>query len=155
FTDPGADNPWTVEVNWGDASATTTFTVSVTGTIPAKSHTYADNGTYTVQVKVTDKDGASDTKSFTVTVANLAPVVSAPANQSADEATAKPFDLGSFSDAGVNDSTWAVDVIWGDGSAHTTFSTTAQGALVTQTHVYTDNDTYTVTVKVTDKDSDS
>src|SRR2546421_12446065 len=37
------------------------------------SHTYDDNGSYTVSVKVTDKDGGSDTKTFKVTVANVPP----------------------------------------------------------------------------------
>src|ERR671935_184803 len=43
------------------------------GTIPAHSHTYVDNGSYTVTVKVTDKDGGSDSKTFKVDVANVAP----------------------------------------------------------------------------------
>src|SRR5207245_843839 len=65
------------------------------------------------------------------------------------------FDLGSFSDPGVKDYPWAVDVNWGDGTPHTTFNTSTQGALGTQNHTYADNTPggYTVTVKVTDKDS--
>src|SRR5437588_13051765 len=42
FTDPGADNPWTVNVSWGD-SHSDSFTMSAPGTIPAHSHTYDDN----------------------------------------------------------------------------------------------------------------
>src|SRR5207247_7832788 len=37
------------------------------------SHTYDDNGTYTVKVTVTDKDGDSGDASFDVTVANIPP----------------------------------------------------------------------------------
>src|SRR5207302_6939857 len=72
FTDPGADNPWTVDVNWGD-SHSDSFTMAAPGTIPAHAHTYDDNGSYTVTVKVTDKDGGSDSKTFKVDVANVAP----------------------------------------------------------------------------------
>jgi PKD repeat protein len=38
-------------------------------------HKYADDGTYTGQVVVTDSSGLKDTKDFTVHVANVAPVV--------------------------------------------------------------------------------
>src|SRR5207302_1928481 len=72
FTDPGADNPWTVDVNWGDGHSDS-FTMSAPGTIPAHSHTYDDNGSYTVTVKVTDKDGGFDSKTFEVSVANVDP----------------------------------------------------------------------------------
>src|SRR5205085_8458230 len=72
FTDPGADNPWTVDVDWGDGHSDS-FTMAAPGTIPAHSHTYDDNGSYTVTVKVTDKDGGFDSKTFKVDVANVAP----------------------------------------------------------------------------------
>jgi hypothetical protein len=75
FTDPGPDAPWAVDVDWGDASANTTFEAAGTGSLGSRSHTYADSGSYTVSVKVTDKDGASDTESFKVAVANVAPTV--------------------------------------------------------------------------------
>jgi hypothetical protein len=80
FSDPGPDSPWTVDVDWGDGSPHTTLSQTATGVITAQSHTYGDNapnnGTYTVKVKVTDEDGGSDTKSFTVNVANVDPTTS-------------------------------------------------------------------------------
>jgi len=83
----------------------------------------------------------------------VAPVVTPPSDQTADEGTSKVFNLGSFSDLGVNDSPWAVDVDWGDTSTHTTFNMATQGTIDTRSHSYADNGTYTVTVKVIDKDS--
>src|SRR4029079_15217880 len=122
----------------------------------------ADNTTppatgYTVTVKVTDKDGGVGTATFKVTVSNVAPTVTAPANQTANEGASTSFSLGSFSDPGVNDSPWAVDVDWGDSTAHSTFNASTQGSLGSLSHTYADNTTppakgYTVTVKVTDKD---
>ena len=84
--------------------------------------------------------------------------MTAPANQSSDEGENKSFNLGSFSDPGP-DSPWAVDVNWGDGSAHTTFTETATGpvtalTIAAKSHAYGDNGAYTVTVKVTDKNHD-
>src|SRR5438132_912218 len=134
FSDPGVnDNPWAVDVNWGDSSSHTTFTTSSRGALGTQNHTYVDNGTDTVTVKVTDKDGGYDSKTFQVTVANVPPTETAAANQSADEGTSASFNLGSFSDPGVNDAPWAVDVNWDDGRPHTTVNTTTQAALATST----------------------
>ncbi len=117
--------------------------------------TPADNGTFRINVVVTD-DGdpnLSDTEEITITVSNVNPTVTAPAGQAANEGENKSFNLGSFSDPGVNDAPWAVTVSWGDGSTNTTFTKAAPGSLGTASHSYGDNATYTVTVTVTDKDN--
>src|SRR5205814_4471651 len=116
---------------------------------------FADGpATTNVAIKVTDSDGASDTASEAVQVvqvSNVNPTVTAAADQSSNEGESHSFSLGSFSDPGP-DSPWSVDVDWGDGSSHTTFSKTATGPLGSQSHTYADNGSYTVKVKVTDKD---
>lgn len=156
FSDAGAgDGPWDVEVDWGDGSPVTTFSLGSQGSLGSQNHTYADNGTYEVTVEVTDKDDGAGTATFDVTVANVAPTVTAASDQNADEGTDTAFDLGSFSDPGVADGDWDVVVDWGDGSADATFSTSSQGSLGSQNHTYADNGTYTVTVQVTDKDNES
>src|SRR5207253_3080872 len=146
------DNPWLVDVNWGDGTSHTTFSKTAQGVLGSQSHTYADNGSYTVTVSVTDKDTGSGSAQFTVSVSNAPPVVTAPADQTANEGASTSFTLGSFSDAGVNDNPWAVDVNWGDSSSHTTFNQSTQGSLGSRSHTYADNGLYTVTVTVTDKD---
>src|SRR5439155_24679234 len=156
FSDPGAnDAPWAVDVDWGDSSAHTTFNASSPGALGSKNHAFADNGSYTVTVTVTDKDGDSGSATFKVIVANVAPSVSPPADQTGTEGASKSFSLGSFSDPGANDGPWGVDVNWGDGSFHTTFSAGSQGVLSSQSHTYADNGPYPVTVTVTDKDGGS
>jgi hypothetical protein len=150
FTDPGNDGPWAVTVNWGDGSSNTTFTEASPGTISAKSHTYADNGSYTVTVTVAEAGTAptpSDSKTFTVTVANVAPAVTAAADQTGSEGTGKSFSLGSFTDPG-DDGPWAVTVSWGDGSPDTTFTEASAGAITAKSHSYADDGVYTVAVKV-------
>ena len=151
FTDPGADSPWTVDVNWGDASPHFSATTSTTGSLGSTTHTYADNGVYTVTVSVIDKDHASDSKTFTITVANVIPTVTKPSNQTANEGSSTSFTLGSFTDPGA-DSPWTVDVNWGDASPHFSATTSTTGSLGSTTHTYADNGVYTVTVSVIDKD---
>jgi hypothetical protein len=115
-----------------------------------------DNGTRTVKATIKDKDGGEQEYTGSVTVRNVAPTVTAAADQTANEGSSKSFNLGSFADPGP-DSPWAVDVDWGDSSGHTTFNTTTKGTLDAKSHTYADNKAggYTVTVKVTDKDGGS
>src|SRR5207248_856084 len=154
FGDPGAASPWSVDVDWRDGSPHTTFTKTSTGSLGSQNHTYADNGSYTVKVKATDKDGGYGSATFKVTVANVPPSVTAPADQNATEGGSQNFSLGSFTDPGP-DGPWSVDVTWGDASAHTSFTAASPGSLGTQSHTYANNGAYTVTVKVTDKDGGS
>src|SRR5919112_1061617 len=108
-------------------------------------------------MKVTDSDGSSDTDLElvqVVEVANVAPSVSAAADQTAHEGVARSLDLGSFPDPGP-DAPWAVDVDWGDGSTPTTFTTTGTASLGSRSHTYADSGSYTVSVQVTDKNGDS
>src|SRR5205823_3328377 len=138
--DPGAsDAPWAVDVNWGDGSAHSTFTTSAQGSLGSLSHSYADGPAKLGRAATrNDKDGGVGSATFTVTVANVAPTVTAPANQSSTEGAATAFSLGSFADPGASDGPWAVDVNWGDGSAHSTFTTSAQGSLGSLSHSYAD-----------------
>jgi hypothetical protein len=159
FSDPGPDADWSVDVNWGDGSAHTSFTASATGSLGSQSHTYADGpNDYTVTVTVTDHednpaDQLSGSATFAVHVNNVAPSVTAAANQSSNEGGSHSFNLGSFTDPGP-DGPWSVDVDWGDGSAHATFTAASPGSLGTQSHTYADgpND-YTFTVKVSEAGS--
>jgi hypothetical protein len=127
-------------------------TYATAGTSSSTTCSFADNGTYTVKGRIFDRDEGSTDYSATVVVRNVAPTVVAPGAQSSNEGTAKSFDLGSFSDPGVNDNPWAVDVNWGDASS-SNFTMATQGTITAQSHTYADgpND-YTVTVMVTDKD---
>ena len=153
FSDPGDDDPWEVTVDWGDATSDTTFDEALAGAIAANSHTYADNGTYTVTVTVKEDGGAgaSGSATFQVAVANVPPSMTPPADQAANEGTSKTFDLGSFTDPG-DDDPWEVTVDWGDGSTDTVFDAATAGAIADKAHTYADNDVYTVTVSVVEDD---
>jgi hypothetical protein len=103
FTDPGDDSPWTVSVDWGDGSfPLTSFQVTSTGTIPATSHTYSDNGMYTVTVSVNDGEATPST-TFKVTVHNVAPTVHLSGPASTTEGTTESYSY-TFTDPGAD--TW-------------------------------------------------
>jgi hypothetical protein len=114
----------------------------------------SDNGLRTVKGTIKDKDNGEREYTASVNVKNVAPNVAAASDQSADEGQNKSYSLGSFSDPGA-DSPWSVDVNWGDGSAHTTFTQSSTGSLGNRSHAYGDNGNYTVKVTVTDKDGGS
>jgi len=116
------------------------------------SHTYANNGTYTVTLTVTDARGAASSPvTVTATIANVAPAVNAGANQTVTVGTRFTLNA-SFTDPGLNDAPWTYTIAWGDGSPQTTGSATSQASPITAAHSYTAAGTDTVRVTVTDKD---
>src|ERR671932_1295906 len=147
FTDPGADSPWAVTVNWGDGSSNTVFNQTSTGTITAQSHTFANPGAFTVTVSVKDKDNATGSASFSVNVAaaNHAPTANAGGPYSGNEGSAIQLDGSGSSDPDAGDTlTYAWSVL---GGAPCSFSsTTAQKPTIT----CTDNGSFTVSLTVTD-----
>jgi PKD repeat protein len=146
FDDPDA-NSWTATVDYGDGSALQPLPL----TLPAKtfnlSHSYADNGTYTVSVTVNDGT-TSTTDPVTVTVNNVTPVVSAGAD--ATISGGGTFSQsGSFTDPGAD--TWTATVDYGDGG-ETQALALGVGKTFSLSHVYASSGTFTVTVTVTDDD---
>ncbi len=124
---------------------------------------FADNGSFPVNARVTDDDGGSATSSTTVVVNNVPPTIT-DGDLSLDDDSISEGDTaslgGSFTDPGTLD-THTVSIDWGDGSTDTTFSLGANVLTFSgKTHQYLDDpsgtpDTYTITVTVTDKDSGS
>jgi PKD repeat protein len=144
FTDPDA-NSWTATVDYGDGSGVQTLALS--GKNFSLSHVYADNGTFTVTVTVNDGT-ASGSDGVVVTVANVAPVVSAGADATINEGGTFS-QSGSFTDPGAD--TWTATVDYGDGSGVQTLA--LSGKTFSLSHVYADNGSYTVTVTVNDDDA--
>jgi PKD domain/RTX calcium-binding nonapeptide repeat (4 copies) len=149
FTDPGAD-VWTATVDYGDGTGVSPLTLNPDKSF-ALDHRYLDNGDFNVTVRVFDGHEYGEA-TFAVAVANLAPTVTAADDQATEEATAHLFELGAFTDFGLSDAPWTVEVNWGDGSAPLTFDVLEQGLLDPNPHTYADSGTYTVTVRVIDKD---
>jgi hypothetical protein len=102
-----------------------------------------------VTVRVADRTGLGSTASFVVSLANEAPVVTSPGDQTAAEGSAAMFALGGFTDPG-GFGPWMVTIDWGDGSAVETFTVDSQGDLGTLGHRYASYGVYAVMVGVDD-----
>jgi len=111
-----------------------------------------DNGTRSVRARVRDKDGAVSEYTRSVSVVNVAPtitIISAPTTGTVGVDYTLQFR---FSDPGTNDAPWWYQTNWGDGKKVGTSAATAQGLTITQKYRYGAAGTYTITVRVTDKD---
>jgi PKD repeat protein len=176
FNDLGTLDLHTATIDWGDGTPVEIgnvqaspygppgSTTGVDGTV-AGDHVYADNGTYTVTVTVTDDDLASTADTFMLTVENVVPVVNAGVDQVVSEGDILSLDPAVFNDLGTLD-THTATIDWGDGSpleagivretpSGPPGSTDGAWGMVLGDHVYADNGTYAVAVIVTDDDGAS
>jgi DNA/RNA endonuclease G (NUC1) len=124
--------------NFGDGSI---------GNGQSVTHTYAQDGAYTVRLIVSDNLGVADTSFTAASVTNVSPSV-APYTG----ATLLPGETytanGSFTDPGAD--AWSATVNYGDGSATETLI--LNGKSFTLAHTYVAQGTFTVTVRVADDD---
>ena len=120
------------------------------GTGAAASHTYADNGSYTVTLTVTAvESGLTNSATTTATIANVAPVVSGLADVTLRLGETYAAD-GSFTDPGAD--TWTATVNYGDGSGDQPLSLT--GMTFHLSHAYPAGQPGPFTVHVTVRDDD-
>jgi CSLREA domain-containing protein len=108
----------------------------------------ADDGTFTVTVRVEDAQGGRDEASTTLTVNNVAPTVDAGGDVTLEAGTALSR-AGSFTDPGADD--WTATVDYGDGSGTQALALNGDQSF-SLNHDYAAADTYTVTVTVHDGD---
>lgn len=151
----------TATIDWGDGtqSSGTCGGSGKTGTVEA-AHAYAVYGAYAAKVTLSI-GGQSAEDTFTVTVANVAPEVSAPDTTTATTIGLpwRPGDI-TFSDVGWGDPISAT-IDWGDGSALTpavvNVTTSgggdggqAQAGSIEATHTYLADGTFQAVVSVSD-----
>ncbi len=100
-TDPGAGDlsdlifTW----SWGDGTADST------GAAP--SHSWADEGTYTVTIDLIDQDGGSASTTLSVAIANVAPTITSTPTTTANEATQWTY-LPTAVDPGADTLVWSL-----------------------------------------------
>ncbi|HEV3311885.1 MAG TPA: S53 family peptidase, partial [Chloroflexota bacterium] len=129
-------------VNLGSAASPGGNTLDVNGTGPLIEDTTGS------PVSAAGDTFESNGKTVTSSFGNVN--LSAPASQTANQGAPQPFNLGSLTDTVTDSQSWALDVNWGDNSAHTDYSATSTGPLGPQSHAFALPGTYTVTVTATD-----
>jgi hypothetical protein len=158
-TKPAAS--YTVNINWGDGTAGTPGTVSLSSTGSDSNsfnvngtHTFAKEGPYNVSVQIADTLGNFAAVTSVATVAD-APLTSTGKSINAIRGAAFTEVLASFSDADptgqVSDFSAIVD--WGDGTSTSTGTVTAHtggGFDVTGTHTYLNTGSFSVSVTIVD-----
>jgi uncharacterized delta-60 repeat protein len=139
-SDPGADTISSWTINWGDG-----HTDVISGHPSAASHTYADNGNYTIVSSATDEDGTYSAPNASVAVANVAPTLTVTGTGTANEGSPYTVNLGSNDPGADTISSWTIN--WGDG--HTDI---LSGHPSSATHTYANNGNYTIVSSATDED---
>ncbi|MGZ6637137.1 MAG: hypothetical protein ACXVII_30020 [Solirubrobacteraceae bacterium] len=166
FTDPdpaSTAGEYSASINWGDGSPTSSGTITSSGggnfTVGG-THTYAEEGTYTVTVTITDVDNASNTATTTSTAtvadAQLAAACASPLTVSPQSFTGA---TATFTDADPNGiaTDYISTIDWGDASPIS--SGTISGGpgpgpyTISGNHTYTSTGFFTVTTTVTDHPS--
>jgi PKD repeat protein len=159
FTDADPGRPashYSASVNWGDGSGTggASVTADAGGYDVNASHTYANPGSYTTTVSISDPDGSQTTAVAQTTVAD-APLSSAGIAINAVAGQAFPANLAVFTDAdaGRPAGHYSASVNWGDGSttaAPTIAADPSGGYEVSSSHTYAKAGSYPITVTITD-----
>ena len=148
FTDPGADT-WNAEVNYGDGGGWQPVAINATKQI-ALNHTYATAGNFTVQVRVTDDNSGTDTKSFQV-VSNLPPVASVVGPANGVRGQVRTFTLSATDYSGDVAAGFEYRVNWGDGSQVQVVTRTANNVNTPLSHTYMTLGNFTVSVLAVDQ----
>lgn len=159
FTAPDVTAPATqfsASIAWGDGSVSPGVITGASGSFTVTGgHTYAEEGPESATVTITDSNDSNDTGTATSTVAVADAALTGTATAAtATEGTSFSSNVFTFTDADPNAAVgdYAASIAWGDGSSSAgAVSAGSSGSfLVTGTHTYAEEGTYTFQVTVGD-----
>ncbi len=146
FTDTDEGDSHDVTISWGDSGTDTTFTLAAdTFSFSGRTHTYADNASYTVTVTVNDGTDLDSDDSTDITVSNVAPTLILSGDASVLRDSTYTLGLSAVTDPG-DDTVSGCTVNWGDGNSD---SCTPGGNV---THSYSSTGSKNITTDLTDED---
>lgn len=157
FTDPdksASPTEYSASIDWGDGS-TSTGTITGTGgnfTVNG-THTYNEQGSYTVKVTITDVDTPANSAAATSSAKVADAALHAVGAQPSKSGLKVNGSLATFTDDNPNAKTtdYTVTITWGDGKQSS--GAVKQGTghfIVTGSHAYKSAGTYRITVKIVD-----
>jgi hypothetical protein len=158
FTDNDTSQPasnFTATINWGDGSTTAGVISGSAGSFAVSgTHTYADEGTFTVTVAVTDVANAQNASSTgTATVGESDVLVGTGLAITATQGVTFNGAVATFSDTNTSNtaSDFTATINWGDASTTAGVVSGGSGTFtVSGSHTYTNTGTFPVTVTLTD-----
>ncbi len=139
-TDPSADTISKWVITWGDGSIQT-----INSNPSSATHTFADNGAYTISATATDEDGTYSANSKALTVTNVPPTLVISGNNTLPEGSTYTLNLSATDPGADTINKWVIT--WGDGAIQTINSNPSSA-----THVFVDNGSYTISATATDED---
>jgi hypothetical protein len=150
IVEPDPQDSFTLVVSWGDGTPVETrvYPAGSNGQVVTLTHSYANNGTYTVHASWHDPHGAGNSADLQVEVSNVPPVVDAGGDAHLHRGEVLNRQ-GSFSDPGAD--TWTATVDFGDGSGPQPLQLGPDHRFHLH-HKYHDAGSYVVTVTVRDDD---
>ena len=158
FTDAdpnGTISDYSATISWGDQSTSAGSIVAgnTGGFTITGSHTYVEEGSYIVTVKINDAGGASATTTAAANVADAALDVTV-ASVTATEGASFSGQLATLTDTDPNGAAadYSITINWGDQSSSggTAAANASGGFMVSGTHTYAEEGTYAVTVFIAD-----
>lgn len=153
FSDPGVLDVHTASIEWGDGTAGpgTVGEEAGAGEVAA-SHTFLDDGVFTVEACAEDDEGAADCAQVEAAIENLPPVLSLQLVSSGYVEHAVSTSGTTFTDAGVLD-VHTARIDWGDGSVENVPASSAGGSgALAASHLYGAAGSYTLEVCLADGD---
>jgi hypothetical protein len=155
--DPNAaSGDFAATIDWGDGSTDTGSVVGSSGSFSVQGdHAYAEKGTYTISVAITDDNGNTTTVTSTATVADANLTITDGFDSGALVNQSATVDLARFTDDNPdpNVSDFTVTIDWGDGSSSGgQLTSLGDDFVVSGTHTYNSIGTKNVHVTVTDVD---